>query len=96
MSRLRLPVGDRNVDLSRLVCVGLLRSTGGRGESYNLRHHEEGETSKILIIAGLIMTLVVTLPLMLLLILFMIACVDRDRRERPDADPPAKDEWRLM
>lgn len=52
--------------------------------------------SKILIIAGLIMTLVVTLPLMLFLILFMIACVDRDRRERPDADPPAKDEWRLM
>ena len=52
--------------------------------------------SKILIIAGLIMTLVVTLPLMLFLILFMIACVDRDRRERPDADPPTKDKWRLM
>lgn len=47
--------------------------------------------SKILIIAGLIMTLVVTLPLMLLLILFMIACVDSDRREKPDADPPIKD-----
>lgn len=49
--------------------------------------------SKILIIIGLILTLVVTLP-----ILFIIIAVEwyRWRREDPDAPPPSKDEWRLM
>lgn len=49
--------------------------------------------SKILIVIGLILTLTVTLPI---LILTEAALIYRDRRERPDADPPSKDEWRLM
>ncbi|WP_407386303.1 hypothetical protein [Ruminococcus sp.] len=52
--------------------------------------------SKILIVIGLILTLVVTLPMILFLILFMAANIYRDYRERPDAPPPSKDEWRLM
>ena len=52
--------------------------------------------SKILIVIGLILTLVVTLPILILLILTEAALIYRDRRERSDADPPSKDEWRLM
>lgn len=52
--------------------------------------------SKILIVIGLILTLVVTLPILILLILTEAALIYRDRRKRPDADPPSKDEWRLM
>lgn len=52
--------------------------------------------SKILIVIGLILTLVVTLPILILLILTEAALIYRDRRENPDADPPSKDEWRLM
>lgn len=49
--------------------------------------------SKILIIIGLILTVLVTFP-----ILFIIIAVEwyRWRREDPDAPPPSKDEWRLM
>lgn len=54
------------------------------------------EVSKILIVIGLIMTMVVTLPILILLILTEAALIYRDRRERPDADPPSKDEWRIM
>ena len=54
------------------------------------------EVSKILIVIGLILTLVVTLPILTLLILIEAALIYRDRRESPDADPPSKDEWRLM
>ena len=52
--------------------------------------------SKILIVIGLILTLVVTLPILILLILTEAALIYRDRRECPDADPPSKDEWRVM
>ena len=52
--------------------------------------------SKVLIIIGLILTLVVTVPLILFLVLFMAANIYRDYRERPDAPPPSKDEWRIM
>lgn len=52
--------------------------------------------SKILIVIGLILTLVVTLPILILLILTEAAQIYMERRERPDADPPSKDEWRLM
>lgn len=52
--------------------------------------------SKILIVIGLIMTLVVTLPILILLILTEAAIIYRDRMESPSADPPSKDEWRIM
>ena len=52
--------------------------------------------SKILIVIGLILTLVVTLPAIGILILYEAALIYRDRRERPDAPPLSKDEWRLM
>ena len=52
--------------------------------------------SKILIVIGLILTLVVTLPIMILLILTEAALIYRDRMESPGADPPSKDEWRIM
>ena len=54
------------------------------------------EVSKILIVIGLILTLVVTLPILILLIQTEAELIYRDRRENPDADPPSKDEWRLM
>ena len=44
--------------------------------------------SKILIVIGLILTMVVTLPILLFLFLFMAANIYRDYRERPDAPPP--------
>ena len=47
-------------------------------------------------IIGLILTLVVTLPAIGILILYEAALIYRDRRERPDAPPPSKDEWRVM
>ena len=52
--------------------------------------------AKMMIIIGLILTLIVTVPILLFLILFMAALIDRDRRERPDAPPPSKDDWRVM
>lgn len=52
--------------------------------------------AEYIIIIGLILTLVVTLPILILLILTEAALIYRDRRESPDADPPSKDEWRLM
>ena len=52
--------------------------------------------SKILIVIGLIMTLVVTLPILILLILTEAALIYRDRMERPCADHQSKDEWRIM
>lgn len=52
--------------------------------------------SKILIVIGLILTLVVTLPILILLILTEAALIYRDRRQSPGADPPSKDEWRIM
>lgn len=52
--------------------------------------------SKILIVIGLVLTLVVTLPILILLILIEAVLIYRDRREHPDAAPPSKDEWRLM
>lgn len=52
--------------------------------------------SKILIVIGLILTIVVTLPILILLILTEAAIIYRDRMKRPGADPPSKDEWRIM
>lgn len=52
--------------------------------------------SKVLIIIGVILTLIVTVPLLLFLVLFMAANIYRDYRERPDAPLPSKDEWRIM
>ena len=51
---------------------------------------------KTLIIIGLILTLLVTVPVLWILVLFETALIYRDRRERPDADPPTKDEWKIM
>lgn len=52
--------------------------------------------SKILIIIGLILTLIFTIPLFGILILYEAALIYRDRRERPDAKPLSKDEWKIM
>lgn len=52
--------------------------------------------SKILIVIGLILTLVVTLPILILLILTEAAIIYRDRMESPCADHPSKDAWRIM
>ena len=52
--------------------------------------------SKIMIIIGLILTGLVTLPVLALCLLLFVTSVYRDYRERPDAPPPSKDEWRLM
>lgn len=52
--------------------------------------------SKIMIIVGLILTGLVTLPLLGIALFLFITGVYRDYRERPDAPPPSKDEWRLM
>lgn len=49
--------------------------------------------SKILIIIGLILTALVTLPILFFEILFIVVDIYRDQRERPDADPPSRDEW---
>ena len=47
-------------------------------------------------IIGLILTLLVTVPVLGILVLYEAAMIYRDRRERPDADPPTKDEWKIM
>lgn len=52
--------------------------------------------SKILIIIGLALTLIFTIPLFGILILYEAALIYRDRRERPDAKPLSKDEWKIM
>lgn len=52
--------------------------------------------SKILIVIGLILTLVFTLPILILLILTESAQIYMERREHPDAKPTSKDEWRIM
>ena len=51
---------------------------------------------KTLTIIGLILTLLVTVPLLGILILCEAILIYRDRSERPDADPPTKDEWKIM
>ena len=51
---------------------------------------------KTLIIIGLILTLLVTVPVFGILVLIEATFIYRDRRERPDADPPTKDEWKIM
>ncbi len=71
-------------------------SVGSGANGTRSRFVEVIGMSKILIVIGLILTLVVTLPILILLILTEAALIYRDRRERPDADPPSKDEWRLM
>ena len=52
--------------------------------------------SKILIIIGLVLTLIFTIPLFGILILYEAALIYRDRRERPDAKSLSKDEWKIM
>lgn len=51
---------------------------------------------KTLIIIGLILTLLVTVPVIGILVLIEAAFIYRDRRERPDAKPLSKDEWKIM
>ena len=55
-----------------------------------------GERVNTLQIIGLILTLVVTLPVLGILILCEAVIIYRDRRERPDAKPLSKDEWKIM
>lgn len=52
--------------------------------------------SKILIVIGLILTTCVAFPMLIILAVCVAVLIYRDWRERPDADPPDKDEWRLM
>lgn len=47
-------------------------------------------------IIGLILTLLVTVPVLGILVLYEAAMIYRDRRERPDAKPLSKDEWRIV
>lgn len=51
---------------------------------------------KTLIVIGLILTGIFTLPAMLFLFLYGAALIYRDLRERPDAKPLSKDEWKIM
>ena len=51
---------------------------------------------KVLTVIGLILTLVVTVPILGILVLYEAALIYRDRRERPDAKPLSKDEWKIM
>lgn len=51
---------------------------------------------KVLTVIGLILTLVVTVPVLGILVLYEAAFIYRDRRERPDAKPLSKDEWKIM
>lgn len=52
--------------------------------------------SKIMIVIGLILTGVITLPAIGFLIIWEAALIYRDIRERPDADPPSREEWKVM
>lgn len=52
--------------------------------------------SKLLIIIGLVLTLFVTVPLLGILVMIEAAFIYRDKRERPDAKPLSKDEWKIM
>lgn len=52
--------------------------------------------SKVLIVIGLILTLVFTLPILILLILTEAAQIYMERMDHPDANPISKDEWRIM
>lgn len=54
------------------------------------------KVSKILSIIGLVLSLIFAIPLFVVLILYAAAMIYRDRRERPDAKPLSKDEWKLM
>lgn len=47
-------------------------------------------------IIGLILTLFVTVPLLGILVLIEATYIYRDKRERPDAKPLSKDEWKIM
>ena len=51
---------------------------------------------KTLIIIGLILTLLVTVPVFGILVLYEALLIYKDRRERPDAKPLSKDEWKIM
>lgn len=51
---------------------------------------------KTMIVIGLILTGVFTLPALLFLFLYGAALIYRDLRERPDAKPLSKDEWKIM
>ena len=51
---------------------------------------------KTMIVIGLILTAIFTLPAMLFLFLYGAALIYRDLRERPDAKPLSKDEWKIM
>ena len=55
-----------------------------------------GERVNTLQIIGLILTLLVTVPVLGILVLYEALLIYKDRRERPDADPPTKDEWKIM
>ena len=47
-------------------------------------------------IIGLILMLLVTVPVLGILVLIEATYIYRDKRERPDAKPLTKDEWRIM
>lgn len=48
------------------------------------------------IVVGLILTGVFTLPALLFLFLYEATLIYRDLRKRPDAKPLSKDEWKIM
>lgn len=54
------------------------------------------EVSKILIIIGLVLVLVFTIPYLAFMVLWEMTLIYRDKQERPDAVPPTKDEWKVM
>ena len=51
---------------------------------------------KILTIIGLVLTGIITIPLILFLIICEAAIIYRDYKDRPDAPPPSKDDWKVM
>ena len=71
-------------------------SVGSGANGTRSRFVEVIGVSKILIIIGLVLTLIFTIPLFGILILYEATLIYRDRRERPDAKPLSKDEWKIM
>ena len=51
---------------------------------------------RFMIIVGLILTLVITIPYFIFMAFWEMSMIYRDRQERPDAKPPTKDEWKVM
>ena len=49
-----------------------------------------------MIIIGLILTLVVTIPILLFAIVLLQSSIYRDRQERPGSKPPSKDDWKVL